>query len=131
MITSCDPINPYTESKTFGVPYNGGYKPDPTLEWIPADTNVVDSSDDIVMRPNALEPANTYLKTCEARRQDPRLGIASYQLEYDDFTEVGPLEPAVPAPPMNAVSEKDEDIQWKIMLLIAIVILLFLVFRCK
>lgn len=125
MVTSCDPINPYTESKTFGVPYNGGYKPDSTLEWIPADTNVIDNSDDFV-RPPTLEPANTYLKTCEARRYDPRVGgIPDYKLEYDDFTESQEIV-QVPPPP-SSVSKNSENLMWKIMILVAIILFVLLV----
>jgi hypothetical protein len=127
-ITSCDPINPYTSSETFGVPYNGGYKPDPTLEWIPADTNVIDSSDDFV-RPASLPPSNIYLKTCEARRVDPRVGgIPTFQMEYDDFTESQPIKQVDPPP--SASPDKvvnDYSMQWKIMILLAVVIFILLV----
>ena len=128
MVTSCDPINPYTETKTFGVPYNGGYKPDPTLEWIPADTNVIDSSDDFVTPP-ILEPANTYLKTCEARRFDPRIGgIPSRQIEYDDFTESQTIQQV--EPPISSSEtepEDDENMMWKVLILSIILLFVLLV----
>lgn len=128
-VTSCDPINPYTESKTFGVPYNGGYKPDPTLEWIPADNNVIDDKDDLV-RPLILEPANTYLKTCEARRDDPRVGgIPGYKIEYDDFTDTQPIAQVEPPPSAAEVSKKNDptDMQWKILIVLALIIFVLLV----
>lgn len=130
IVTSCDPINPYTESKTFGVPYNGGYKPDPKLEWIPADTNVIDDKDDLI-RPLTLEPANTYLKTCEARRDDPRVGgIPGYKIEYDDFTDTQPIAQVEPPPSAEVVSMKNKDptnMQWKILIVIALIIFVLLV----
>lgn len=126
MVTSCDPINPYTTSDTFGIPYNGGYKPDPKLEWIPADTNVVDSSDDVV-KPFGLEPANTYLKTCEARRFDPRIGgVPQRQIEYDDFTESVDVQQVPPIPAAMTVQDSD-DLMWKILMIIAIIVFVLLV----
>lgn len=129
-VTSCDPINPYTSTETFGVPYNGGYKPDPKLEWIPADTNVIDSSDDFVS-PMSLPPSNIYLKTCEARRSDPRVGgIPTFQMEYDDFTESQPIiqvEPPPTAAPKQMENVEDYSMQWKILLLLAILIFIVLV----
>lgn len=125
MVTSCDPINPYTDTKTFGVSYNGGYKPDPTLEWIPADTNVVDSSDDFI-RPPTIEPANTYLKTCEARRFDPRIGgVPERQIEYDDFTESQQIQQVEPPPAASPIAN-NENMMWKIMILSAIILLVLL-----
>lgn len=125
MVTSCDPINPYTDTKTFGVSYNGGYKPDPTLEWIPADTNVVDSSDDFI-RPPTIEPANTYLKTCEARRFDPRIGgVPERQIEYDDFTEYQQIQQVEPPPAASPIAN-NENMMWKIMILSAIILLVLL-----
>lgn len=127
MVTSCDPINPYTTTDTFGVPYNGGYKPDPKLEWIPADTNVIDSSDDIV-KPFGLEPANTYLKTCEARRFDPRIGgVPPRHIEYDDFTESVDVQQVPPIPAAMPVQNSDDDLMWKILMLIAVIIFVLLV----
>ena len=127
MVTSCDPINPYTETKTFGVSYNGGYKPDPTLEWIPADTNVVDSSDDFI-RPPTLEPANTYLKTCEARRYDPRIGgILNRQIEYDDFTESQPIAQVDPPPAAISSVANNENMMWKIIIVSIIILFVLLV----
>jgi hypothetical protein len=101
-MTSCDPINPYTSSGTFGVPYNGGYKPDPTIEWIPPGDNTVnlDSSaaaitDDV---PFFTKPANTLMNTCEGRRADPRVPIKGYEFDYDDFTVSDQNIPPVVAP---------------------------------
>ncbi len=87
MVTSCDPINAYTTSATFGVPYNGGYKPDPNIEWLPPDSNIVDDRDDF-LPPPVLPPSNMLMKTCEGRRIDYRTSAPSYVLEYDDMTTV-------------------------------------------
>lgn len=126
MVTSCDPINPYTTSDTFGIPYNGGYKPDPKLEWIPADNNVIDDSDDFV-KPIGLEPANTYLKTCEARRFDPRLGgIPERKMEYDDFTESVEIQ-QVPPIPAGITMQDNEDLMWKILIVTSVIVFVLLV----
>ena len=124
-VTSCDPINPYTQTETFGVPYNGGYKPDPTLEWIPADTNIVDSKDDFVS-PTFMPPSNVYLKTCEARRSDPRVGgIPTFQMEYDDFTESQKIAQVPPPHAAPSLIEKP-DLQWKILIVLAVILTVLL-----
>jgi hypothetical protein len=89
MVTSCDPINPYTLTETFGVSYNGGYKPDRSLQWIPPDTNVVDEDDyDNFLPPPVLPPPNMLMQTCEGRRMDPRVGgIPKREMDFDDFTQ--------------------------------------------
>jgi hypothetical protein len=126
-VTSCDPINPYTSTETFGVPYNGGYKPDPKLEWIPADTNVVDSSDDFI-KPMSLPPSNIYLKTCESRRADIRVGgVPTFQMEYDDFTESQPVDQIPVEEHASPKKAEDYSMQWKILLLLAILIFVILV----
>lgn len=128
-VTSCDPINPYTQNETFGVPYNGGYKPDPTLEWIPADSNVIDSKDDFIS-PTIMPPSNVYFKTCEARRVDPRVGgIPTFQMEYDDFTESQTIIQVPPPPAAPASSEplyERSDLQWKILIALAVILTVLL-----
>lgn len=87
MITSCDPIDPYTKSGVFGVSYNGGYKPDKSLQWIPPDTNVIDEKDDFIPPP-LMPPPNILMNTCEGRKMDPRVpGIPTRDIQYDDYTE--------------------------------------------
>lgn len=129
MVTSCDPIDPYTQSGTFGVSYNGGYKPDTSLEWIPADTNIVDQSDDF-LPPPVLPPPNMLMKTCEGRKIDPRVGtITKREMEFDDFTESQEIAPVVidTAGPMPIIKGKtDEDMQWKLLALLALLVFVFL-----
>lgn len=132
MVTSCDPINPYTVTDTFGVPYNGGYKPDKSLQWIPPDTNVVDESDDF-MPPPVLPPPNMLMQTCEGRRMDPRVGgIPKRDMEFDDFTEsVDPQQVPPPTPfkdvtgraPSNARNEED---LWRLMMILAVLLFVLL-----
>ncbi len=129
MITTCDPINPYTVNGTFGVPYNGGYKPDPSLQWIPPDTNVVDDgpADDFV-HPPTLPPPNMLMQTCEGKRMDPRVEIKGYKLEYDDFTETQPIE--VVKPFESVPQKKTEDNEWRLLtILVILVALIWLITR--
>lgn len=96
LITTCDPIDPYTATGTFGVSYNGGYKPDKTLQWIPPDTNVIDERDDF-LPPPLMPPPNMLMQTCEGRRIDPRVGgIPKRDIQYDDFTDSVPILQAEP-----------------------------------
>jgi hypothetical protein len=92
-VTSCDPINPYTETGTFGVSYNGGFKPDPTIEWIPPDTNTVDiDRDDDFVTPNFMPPANIYVSTLEGRRFDYRQPVKAAEIQYDERFTLTPEE---------------------------------------
>lgn len=134
MITSCDPINPYTITETFGVPYNGGYKPDPNLEWIPPNVNTInDEEDDDFIAPPTLPPSNMLMQTCEGKRIDPRLEIKGYKLEYDDFTTTQPLE--VPSITKNnkiqqTIKTTDDERDWRLLIiLIVLVTLLWLITR--
>lgn len=132
MVTSCDPINPYTTTSTFGVSYNGGYKPDKSLQWIPPDTNVVDEMDDF-LPPPVLPPPNMLMQTCEGRRMDPRVGgIPKREMEFDNFTEsqeilqVDPPRPfkdSMESAPAKAKSEED---MWRLMLLLAVLLFVLL-----
>ena len=126
MITSCDPINPYTTSATFGVSYNGGYKPDKSLKWIPPDTNVIDDRDDFIPPP-LLPPPNMLMQTCEGRRIDPRVGgIPKRDIQYDDFTENVNLQQVTPE--TVTIEVKDQDVDPKLLIFIALllVVLLFI-----
>ena len=124
MVTSCDPINPYTSSGTFGVAYNGGYKPDKSLSWIPPDTNVIDDTDDF-LPPPVLPPPNMLMQTCEGRRIDPRVGgIPKREMEFDDFTESQVLVQVGPGG-VDSVKE-GEDFQLKILALLALIIFVIL-----
>lgn len=123
MVTSCDPINPYTATDTFGVPYNGGYKPDPNLKWIPPDTNVIDESDDF-LPPPTLPPPNMLMQTCEGRRMDPRVGgVPKRDMEFDDFTESQEIAQVAPPTPFKdafaPVKAKNEEELWRLMLILA------------
>jgi hypothetical protein len=131
MVTSCDPINPYTATSTFGVSYNGGYKPDRSLQWIPPDTNVIDEVDDF-LPPPVLPPPNMLMQTCEGRRMDPRVGgIPKRDMEFDDFTQSQDIEQV--DPPMTALlkettksSNKNDDDILKLMMILAVLLFVLL-----
>jgi hypothetical protein len=133
--TSCDPINPYTTTNTFGVPYNGGYKPDPSLDWIPPNDNKVDldrAGDDDFSVPFFVTPPAVLVNTCEGRRADLRKPIKGYELEYDDFTVEGPSEP--PVVPMSMkrsgpIGDEEKEMAVKILLVATIVIAIMWVSR--
>jgi hypothetical protein len=131
MVTSCDPINPYTQSDTFGVAYNGGYKPDKTLEWIPADTNMITDYDDF-LPPPILPPPNMLMQTCEGRKIDPRVGtVTKREMEFDDFTESQEVAPIVidtknaPVPVKEGLALSDE-LQWSILIFVALLLFVLL-----
>ena len=97
-------INPYTETGTFGVSWNGGYKPDPTLEYLPPDDNIVPPTDydSVGELPLYAIPPNIYLKTAESRRSSIlEGGIRPRIYEYD--------EPARPPVELESGSDSDED----------------------
>lgn len=129
MVTSCDPINPYTATGTFGVSYNGGYKPDKSLQWIPPDTNVIDESDDF-LPPPVLPPPNMLMQTCEGRRMDPRVGgIPKRDMEFDDFTE---SQEILQVPPPTSIKEvgksssNNEEDMWKLLAVLAVLLFVLL-----
>lgn len=144
MVTSCDPIDPYTATGTFGVSYNGGYKPDKTLQWIPPDTNVIDTRDDF-LPPPVLPPPNMLMQTCEGRRIDPRVSglLPKREMQFDDFTQsqdippppeptsckgggaVAPAAAAAAAPP-SSPDKETEDFYMKILVLAAILLFVLL-----
>lgn len=133
MVTSCDPIDPYTQSGTFGVSYNGGYKPDKSLEWIPADSNTVEGAymDDF-LPPPTLPPPNMLMNTREGRTIDPRVGnVTKREMEFDDFTESQEIAPVVietiaPLPDIVKGKNGKEDTQWKILAFVALLIFVIL-----
>jgi hypothetical protein len=133
--TSCDPINPYTATETFGVPYNGGYKPDPYLEWIPPNDNMVDlnrSDDDEFSVPFFVTPPGVLMNTCEGRRADPREPIKGYELDYDDFIVEGPSDP--PVVPMSMkrsgpIGDEEKEMAVKILLVATIIVAIMWVSR--
>jgi hypothetical protein len=131
MVTSCDPINPYTVTETFGVPYNGGYKPDPNIQWIPPDSNVVDEKDDF-LPPPVLPPPNMLMQTCEGRRIDPRVGgIPKREMEFDNFTQSQEIAQVPPPTPFKEVSSKgpspkDEEDLWRLMMILAALLFVLL-----
>lgn len=132
MITSCDPIDPYTKSGTFGVSYNGGYKPDKTLQWVPPDTNVVDDRDDFVPPP-LVPPPNMLMQTCEGKRVDPRIGgIPRRDIQYDNFTESVQENDLITIPIGDVVGKKESELGTDTnMLIFLIVILLVVLFITK
>jgi hypothetical protein len=129
MVTSCDPINPYTATNTFGVSYNGGYKPDKSLQWIPPDSNTVDEEDDF-LPPPVLPPPNMLMQTCEGRRMDPRVGgIPKREMEFDDFTqsqEILQVPPPMPLKESKGPTPKDEEDLWRLMMILAALLFVLL-----
>jgi hypothetical protein len=126
MVTSCDPIDPYTETGTFGVSYNGGYKPDKSLDWIPPDTNVLDSVDyDDFLPPPVLPPPNMLMNTREGRKVDPRVGtITKREMDFDDFTEQTQLIIDIGTP--GSVYKDSEDQQMKLLALLIVILFVIL-----
>lgn len=125
MITSCDPIDPYTKTGTFGISYNGGYKPDKTLQWIPPDTDVVDEKDDFIP-PVTLPPSNILMNTCEGRKLDPRApGIPTRNIQYDDNTENSDDFEIAINPPIKEKAEEDEQFT-NILILLTVLLLVML-----
>lgn len=133
MITSCDPINPYTQTGTFGVSYNGGYKPDKSLQWIPPDSNIVDgSAEDDFAPPPLMPPSNMLMQTCEGRRYDVRLGgIPKREMQFDDFTESQEIAQVPPPPVVTRVKDPYAvDEGWNLLLvLVALLIILILTLK--
>lgn len=126
MVTSCDPINPYTKSGVFGVSYNGGYKPDRSLKWIPPDTNVIDDRDDFIP-PQILPPPNMLMQTVEGHRIDPRVGgVPERRMEFDSPIKELSQIPQVEPPPVKNVSiaaystPSETDINTLLLLLIVL-----------
>lgn len=94
-ILSVNHINPYTETGTFGVSWNGGYKPDHTLEYLPPDDNVVPafSENSIGELPLFAIPPNIFLKTSEARRYNVlEGGIRPRLIQFDDEVTTMPVQ---------------------------------------
>ncbi len=128
MVTSCDPINPYTQTDTFGVTYNGGYKPDKSLEWLPIDSNTLEADDFIP--PPTLPPPNMLMNTREGRKIDPRIGtVTKREMDFDDFTEsqeIAPITIEIGDPMSLKGGKPDEDMQWKLLALLALVVFVIL-----
>lgn len=92
-------INPYTATGTFGVSWNGGYKPDQTLEYIRPDEDIVIPERDDFVPPSFIMPSNIFLKTQEARRYDILTGGEPTRI-YEDRDCADPYNTiANPAPP--------------------------------
>lgn len=130
MITSCDPIDPYTKSGVFGVSYNGGYKPDKSIQWIPPDTNVIDEKDDFVPPP-LLPPPNILMNTCEGRKLDPRLpAFPTRKIQYDDYTDDND-DMVIPINPPVKEDSDDGEKTFTNLLVVLTILLLVLLFVTK
>jgi hypothetical protein len=129
-----DKIDPFTATNTFGVSYNGGYKPDPTISWIAADDN---STGVVYQEPvptNDFNPAApAYFNTCEARRFDPREGgIPLRSIQYDDKTHVEPQIKQIPLITKHEEHEKDEKrLAWNIFMIILIIMIVVFISRLE
>ena len=108
-------INPYTSTGTFGVSWNGGYKPDDSLEYIrPFDNIVKPSPEDDFVPPMYLTPSNIYLKTQEARRDDIMVGgtptrIYEDRVCEDPYTKLESNAPPTTVPQNIIVDVSDDD----------------------
>jgi hypothetical protein len=94
-ILSVNHINPYTETGTFGISWNGGYKPDPTIEYLPPDDNTVPafSENSVGELPLFAIPPNIFLKTSEARRYNVlEGGIRPRLIQFDDEVKTRPVQ---------------------------------------
>lgn len=138
-ILSVNHINPYTETGTFGISWNGGYKPDPTLEYLPPDDNTVPafSENSVGELPLFAIPPNIFLKTSEARRYNVlEGGIPPRMYEFDDEVKTLPIQEGLAG--VETYEEQPQDITEKVdvkventiwdRFLIGIIIALLIVF---
>jgi len=137
-ILKVNDINPYTETGTFGISWNGGYKPDMSLEYLPPDDNTVPPTeyDSVGELPLYAIPPNIYLKTAESRRSNIfEGGIPPRTYEFDEPREPSNFqsehlsEPAATEPvevPVSAI-QADDSSKWD-KFLVGIIIALLVVF---
>jgi hypothetical protein len=120
-------IDPYTASQTYGVSYNGGYKPDPNIKWIAADDNSVPMSGPDPMPPMIFSPgAPAYFQTVEARRFDPREGgVPIRDIQFDDPME---HEPQVEQTPIMPGKDKDLDDSLTVKIGLSVLLVLLVIF---
>lgn len=126
-----DKIDPFTATNTFGVSYNGGYKPDPTISWIAADDNSTGVKYQDPLPVNGFNPAApAYFNTCEARRFDPREGgIPLRSIEFDDVKKV---EPQLKQIPILVKEEKEQNNTcWKLFIIILVILLILYISRLE
>lgn len=108
-ILKVNDINPYTETGTFGISWNGGYKPDMSLEYLPPDDNTVPPTeyDSVGELPLFAIPPNIYLKTAESRRSNIlEGGIPPRIYEYDEHRESSNFQPALSEEPVADTSSE-------------------------
>lgn len=100
-------INPYTATGTFGVSWNGGYRPNQVIEYIRADENIVppEPRDDFVPPPFTM-PSNIFLKTQEARRFDILTGGEPTRI-YEDRDCADPYNKIANPDPPSAIAVPD------------------------
>jgi hypothetical protein len=138
-ILSVNHINPYTETGTFGISWNGGYKPDPSLEYLPPDDNTVPafSENSVGELPLFAIPPNIFLKTSEARRYNVlEGGIPPRMYEFDDEVKTLPVQelPSGVETYQNPGQEMTEKVDVKVentiwdRFLVGIIIALLIVF---
>ena len=122
-------INPYTETGTFGISWNGGYKPDPTLEYLPPDDNTVPVTDydSVGELPLYAIPPNIYLKTAESRRSNILEGGIPPRVYEFDNSECAVVDDPLSTDPMEEVGEASDKTIWD-KFLIGIILVLLVVF---
>jgi hypothetical protein len=123
-------INPYTSTGTFGVSWNGGYKPDDTLEYVrPFDNIVKPSPTDDFTPPMYLTPSNVYLKTQEARRNDIMTGGIPTRIYEDRECELPSVTLSTNAPTSGTIpqdilaNEEEPKVEVEKILLFAVIVL--------
>jgi len=121
-------VNPYTDTGTYGVSWNGGYHPDNSLEYIrPFDNKVIPEPQDDFVPPMYITPSNIYLKTQEARRDDIMTGGIPTRI-YEDRTCENPSYNLSSESKGNKLLDGDDDSPVNNLLLFGLIvaILIFL-----
>ena len=133
-ILKVNDINPYTETGTFGISWNGGYKPDLTLEYLPPDDNAVPPTDydSVGELPLFAIPPNIYLKTAESRRANIfEGGIPPRIYEYDEPAKAHykpePSADVSEEVPVRVIQVDDDSSIWD-KFLVGIIVALLIVF---
>jgi hypothetical protein len=107
-----DMINPYTETGTFGISWNGGNKPDQTLEYIRPFNNEIEVEDPLLISDLVGRPSNIFLKTQEARRYDIMQGGEPMRI-YEDRVCPDPYNTVGTVVKRN-VSDDDSDSEYEV-----------------
>jgi len=121
-------INPYTETGTFGISWNGGYKPDQTLEYIRPDDDSVPVTDynSVGELPLFAIPPNIYLKTAESRRANILEGGIPPRVYEFDKADCAVVEDPLSTVTMEEVDDKTTWDKFLIGIILALLVIVFL-----